>query len=441
MSRQMKISAFVIGTSNYHDAGWRVDSAYPDLTHSIRPWIEVARKMEAAKLDAIFIADLIGPLEFGHADVFARSPRGDRLHPIPLLSALAVSTEKLGLAATIATSWSEPYEVARQLSSVDLISEGRMAWNIVTGATPEDAVQFGGVFPPPEERYARGEEYVDVVTALWDSVEEGAFPRDKASGLYADPSKIHAIDYEGHYYKVKGPLSVQRSQQGRPVLVQAGQSEPGRALAARTAEVVFTAQSEFALAQAFYADIKRRAAAFGRNPDHVKVMPGVMIVVGETAEEADAKDAALGALIDPVVGIRKLNWWLHGIDLSTYDLDDPFPDLPASATTSRGANYVEMARKEKLTIRQAMIRASESNAHFRVKGTPVEVVDQLEHWFANGAADGFNLLCWSLPEALDDFIQLVLPELRRRGLFREDYEGSTLRENLGIPLMPIPARG
>jgi FMN-dependent oxidoreductase (nitrilotriacetate monooxygenase family) len=434
----MKITVFMVGSSHYHDVGWRRQTSFSDLSYNVKRWIEIAQRIEAAKLDAIFVADHIGPLEYGTDEVFSRSPRGDRLHPIPLLAALAVSTRRVGLAATIMTSYTQPYDVAREFSSLDLISGGRAAWNIVTGATMQDALQYGGGFAAPEERYARGEEFVNVVTRLWDSVEEGAFPRNKVSGIYADPSKIHAIDFQGKYYNVKGPLSVERSPQGRPILVQAGQSSPGRALASRVADVIFTAQDSYESASAFYSDIRRRAAEFGRDPTAVKILPGVMPVIGESRAHADEKEAELRSLIDPLVGIRKLNLWLHGIDLSKYDLDQPFPELPPSATVSRGANYVNMARKENLTIRQVMVRASESNAHFRVKGTPIDIADQLEHWFKSGAADGFNLLCENLPDSLDDFIRLVVPELRRRGLFRHDYEGKTLRENLGVPLAPIP---
>jgi N-acetyl-S-(2-succino)cysteine monooxygenase len=440
MPRQMNLTAFVIGTSNYHDAGWRAEGSWTDLAWNIQRWIEMAQKMEAAKFDAIFVADVISPLEHHDPEVFSRSTRADRLHPVPLLAALAVKTVSIGLAATIATSYSQPYDIARELSSLDLISGGRVAWNIVTGASAEDAAQYGQPFDPAEDRYARGEEFVDILAALWDSVDVGAYPRDREAGIYADPSKVRAINFEGKYYKVKGPLSVERSPQGRPVLAQAGQSEAGRALASRTADLIFTAQSSFNLAAAFYGDIKRRASDFGRDPDAVKVLPGIMPIVGRTRQEADEKEAKLRALIDPKVGIRKLNFWLHGIDLSKFDLDEPFPELPPSAITSRGANYVAMARSEKLTVREAMVRASESNAHFRTKGTGADIADAMEHWFQNGAADGFNLLCWSIPEALDDFINLVVPELRRRGLFRAEYSGRTLREYLGAPLLPLPPR-
>jgi FMN-dependent oxidoreductase (nitrilotriacetate monooxygenase family) len=292
----------------------------------------------------------------------------------------------------------------------------------------------------PAERYARGEEFVDIVTALWNSVQPGAYVRDKKSGIYTDIDKIHTIDHKGKYYTVKGPLSIGPSPQGRPVLVQAGQSEEGRQLAARIAEVIFTAQSNFEFAKQFYSDIKSRAARFGRNPDHVKILPGCLIIVGKTEQEANEKEAFLNSLIDVKPALARLKTSLAHADIDKYPLDELFPELPPTATVSRGINHVATARKEGLTLRQVLVRASVSNAHFAVKGTPAQVVDQMEHWFKNGACDGFNILSAVMPLSTDDIIELILPELRRRGLFRTEYEGRTLRENLGIPVDPIPQR-
>lgn len=437
MSDQMKLTFFA--GYHYHPAGWRMPSAYPNI-QSLDAWVDVARKCEEAKFDALFVADSTSPTGFSDAASFPRQSRPVKLHPVPLLGALAMATEKIGLAATISTTYTEPYEVARQLASIDVISGGRVGWNIVTTATEDDAVQFGKPYPSPEERYARAEEYVDVVAQLWDNVEPDAFPRDKESGIYTDTSKFRAINFEGKYYKVQGPLSEEASPQGRPILVQAGQSVPGRALASRTADLVFTAQNTYDRAHEFYLDIKAQAQKWGRNPATVKVVPGVVAIVGETRAEAEAKAAQLDAFIDPVVGMLALNYWLHGIDLSKYDLDAPFPELPPSATTSRGSNYVEMAKRENLTLRQVMHRATSGNAHFAVTGTASDIADQLEYWFKNEAADGFNVLAATVPASLDDFIRLVVPELRRRGLFRTEYEASTLRANLGVPLASLPQR-
>jgi N-acetyl-S-(2-succino)cysteine monooxygenase len=441
-SRRMNLAMLAMGDCNYHAGGWRLPESHVDAGSNFARWVELARKLEDAKFDMLFVADAIGVMDFDRAEVFARSPNAaDRLEPLTLLSALSSATTRLGLAATVATSYKPPYETARQVASLDLISRGRAGWNIVTGVIPADAAQYGeDPHAAPAERYARGEEYVDVVASLWASIEPGAFLRDKESGHYADPKRVHAIDHKGRNYSVKGPLSVSPSPQGRPILIQAGQSEEGRRLSSRVADVIFTAQSTYELAKAFYADVKSRAGAFGRDPDHMKILPGAMIVTGRTAEEAAEKRARLDAHIDLTAGLARMQIGLPGVDLAKYPLDGPFPDLPPSALTSRGINYVEMARREGLTLREVVIRSANSNAHFMVTGTPAEVVDELEHWFIGGAADGFNLLCASLPTAINDIVDLILPELRRRGLFRTDYEGTTLREHLGIPLSPIPAQ-
>jgi FMN-dependent oxidoreductase (nitrilotriacetate monooxygenase family) len=430
----MKFCVFMMGSSHYHDAGWKLPGSYPDIASNFNRWVDLVQRMEAAKIDALFVADVIGPLESDDPVTFARSPRGDRFHPIPLLSALSVVTKKVGLIATVATSYARPYDVARELASIDRISGGRAGWNVVTGNSAADAAQYGDEsYLPPEERYKRGGEFVDVVTKLWGSVATDAFSYDVESGVYANPEKVRTIDHHGEYYSVKGPLSLGPSPQSRPVIVQAGQSPPGRALAARVAEVVFTAQSDMQAAKAFRSDVRAQAEAFGRSADGVKIMPGVVPIVGRTEEEADMKLAKLNALVDPAVALSKMQAWLHGIDLSKCDLDAPFPELPESATQSRGANYAAMARKENLTLRQVVQRASIGDAHLLLKGTAESIVDTMQEWFEGGAADGFNLLCTSFPDALDDFITLIIPELRRRGLFREDYEGDTLRANLGLP--------
>jgi len=448
-TRQMKLSVFACGIGHYHIAGWRHPEGYPDLSTNIWRWVELVKKAEDAKFDFLFVPDVAGASFFDTPDIFERSPLSDRIEPMTLLSALAMVTKHLGLVSTMATSYKPPYDVARQMASLDLISGGRSGWNIVTGTDSLDAAQYGDDgFGQRNERYARGEEFADVVVALWESVQQGAFPRDRASGVYANLEKIHTIDHKGKYYSVKGPLSIDRSPQGRPILVQAGQSEEGRTFAARVAEVIFTAWSEFEMGRKFYTDMKSRAAAMNRNPDCLKVMPGVRIIVGKTESEANEKEKQLDSLIDLKLAMGKLVMGLsdstRGIDLSKYPLDEPFPDLskdPAVGPLSgRSANHLEMARKHNLTLREVLIRSSNSNMHFTVKGTPTQVVDQLEHWFKDGAADGFNILSGYMPGSLDDVITFVLPELRRRGLFRTEYEGRTLRENLGISLDPIPAR-
>lgn len=435
--RQMKLGAFCGGS--YHQAGWRHPDADNDFGHDIGRWVDLARKLEAAKFDMIFIADTASPSDAENPEVFRYVSGGDNLEPMTLLSALSAHTTHLGLAATIATSYRPPYDAAREVLSLDRISGGRVGWNIVTGISPDDAAQYADqTFPPLDERYARGEEFVDVVLKLWGSVEPGAYRHDKEGGIYKDLEKIRTIDHTGKYYRVRGPLKGVASQQGRPLLIQAGQSDEGRAMASRVAEAVFTAQSTFEQAKAFRDDIRARAAAWGRDPDHVKVMPGALVVLGESRQEAQDKWADLDTRIDLRAAMARLQLALKSIDLSGHDLDAPFPDVPPESVVSRGRNHVEAAKREGLTLRQVLIRSTGSNAHFSAIGTVKDVADELQHWFEGGACDGFNFLPAIYPQSFDEILIKLVPELRRRGLFRTEYEGRTLRENLGIPASPLP---
>ena len=440
LKRKMRLSAFTPGSS-YHQAGWRHPQADNSPGDDFSRWVTIAKKLEAAKFDMIFIADTASPTKAEEPEMFRRLAGSDQFEPMTLLAALSAHTTHLGLAATISTSYRPPYDAARELLSLDRISGGRAGWNIVTGISPDDGAQYADqVHPPMSERYARGEEFVDVVLKLWASVAPGAHLRDKATGIFKDLEKIRLIKHEGKYYKVRGPLAGTASPQTRPLLVQAGQSEDGRALASRVAEAVFTAQSTFEQAKSFADDIRRRAAAWGRNPDHLKLLPGVVMFVGESRQEAEDKWAELDGLLDMKAAMAALQLNLKFVDLSTCGLDDPFPEMPPEAVVSRGAHIVEAARKEKLTMRQVLIRSAGANAHFTVKGTATDVADQLEHWFEGGACDGFNVLTAVSPISLDDILAKVVPELQRRGLFRTEYEGRTLRENLGIPAETIPLR-
>lgn len=297
--REMKLSVFCAGSGSYHQAGWRHPDSNPNYPSDFSLRINVARKLEAAKFDMVFVADLISPANVKKPDIFPYSSEADRFEPMTCLAALVAHTTHLDLAATIATSYRPPHDVAREVASLDLISGGRAAWNIATGISSEDAEQYADqAFPPPEQRYARGEEFVDVVLKLWSSVGPNAFPRNKETGEYADPTRIKLADHQGAYYKVRDPLNVNASPQGRPVIIQAGQSEEGRRLASRVGEVVFTAQSTFDQAKAFRDDIRSHAAARGRNPDHVKIMPGCMVIVGNSRQEADEKWGRLNGYID-----------------------------------------------------------------------------------------------------------------------------------------------
>jgi FMN-dependent oxidoreductase (nitrilotriacetate monooxygenase family) len=437
VKRQIKLAAFCGGS--YHQAGWRHPDADTAFASDISRWVELARKLEAAKFDMLFVADTASPSNALNPDVFRYLAGGDNLEPMTLLAAISAHTTHIGLAATIATSYRPPYDAAREILSLDAISGGRAGWNIVTGISPDDGAQYADQqFPPQEERYARGEEFVDVVLKLWDSVRPGAFPRDKQSGDYKDLDRIRMIDHAGRYYRVRGPLKGVSSPQGRPLLIQAGQSSEGRAMASRVAEAIFTAQTTFDQCKAFRDDIRARAGAWGRDPDHVKILPGALVIVGESRQEAEDKWAELETLIDLRAAMASLQLSLKAFDLSGYDLDAPFPEVPPEAVVSRGRHHVDAARREGLTLRQVLIRSSASNAHFPAIGTVKDVADELQHWFEDGACDGFNFLPAVNTVSLDDVVDKVVPELRRRGLCRTEYEGTTLRENLGIPLAPLP---
>jgi alkanesulfonate monooxygenase len=324
--------------------------------------------------------------------------------------------------------------VARMFASLDRISGGRAGWNVVTSATPSEAENFGMArLPDAAERYDRAEEFVDVVTGLWDSWEDGAFLGDKESGLFVDPARVHELRHEGRHFRVRGPLPVPRSPQGRPVLVQAGTSGPGRALAGRVAEVVFCVQQSIDSARAFAQDIRQIAAAQGRDPAHLRVMPGAMIVVAPTRAEAEDRYAALQALIPDVVGVAQLSGFM-GIDLSGYPLDGPLPPLDHVPDIGHGRMMHRIATAEGLTIRQACRRFAGQRGHLVVVGDPAGVADTLQDWVEAGACDGFNVMPPTFPKDLRDIVELLVPELRRRGLMRTGYAGRTLRDHLGLPV-------
>jgi FMN-dependent oxidoreductase (nitrilotriacetate monooxygenase family) len=434
--RQLKFSVYMTADGNYHLGGWRLPDAYADAGQNISRWIEVARILERGKIDMLFIADNISPQGVDHLPSMSRSPRSVGFEPLTLLSALSTVTTRLGLAATSATTWNEPYTVARMFASLDHLSGGRAAWNLVTGRNPEDAKNFSrNVHVEHQDRYRRAEEFIDVVKGLWDSYDDHAIVRDRASGLFFDPNKLHLIKHNGEHFSVKGPLSVSRPPQGHPVIVQAGESEAARQLTARAADAVFTQQSSLKSARVFYRDIKRRLEQFGRAPDSLKVLPGMSAYIGRTREEAEEKYTGLQAMTPPEYAVRQLGLLL-GVDLSGYPLDEAMPHLDASAARANPERWLKFSRDADMTLRQAALRANASKAHFVVKGTAKDVADQMEEWFNNDAADGFNLLPPHIPGSLTEFVDHVIPELRRRGLFRFEYDGKTLRENLGLPRPP-----
>jgi len=364
----------------------------------------------------------------------SRTARADHFEPITLLSALAAVTKHIGLTATVSTSFNEPYNVARKFASLDHLSAGRAGWNLVTSSSEAEAHNFSLDHHFDHAlRYERAREFYDVVTGLWDSWEDDAFVRDKSSGLYFDPTKLHALNHRGTHFKVKGPLNVARAPQGWPVVVQAGASEAGRELAAQTAEVIFVAHQTLDEAQSFYRDVKGRLGKYGRHADDLKIMPGIFPVIGRTQEEADEKFEALQSLIHPVVGVSLLSKMTGGVDLSSFPVDGPVPDLPeTNGGKSRQRLLLDLARRENLTIRDLYLRIAGARGHQQVVGTPQSIADQLQQWFEEGAADGFNIMSPWLPGGLVEFADQVVPELQRRGLFRTEYEGRTLRENLGL---------
>lgn len=433
MTRKIRLGAFLPG-GGQHIAAWRHPDQPADGATSLAFHRDLALEAERGLFDAYFLADGLaiafgGGIEGGNAKVAG-------FEPVTLFAALAPLTTHLGFIATASTTYEEPYNTARKFASLDLISDGRAGWNVVTTATEAAAQNFNLDQQHPHAfRYRRAAEHVAVVKALWDSFEDDAFLRDKESGQFFDPEKVHFTDHKGEHFKVKGPLNVSRSAQGHPVIVQAGQSDDGRGLAAATAEVIFTAHQRLDTAQEFYRDIKARARGLGRNPDHVLIMPGVAPFVGRTEAEAREKYDRLTSLILPEDGIALLNGLTGGtLDLSGADLDGPLPPAPPTeGMKSRQTLIRQIADENTFTIRQLYQWVASARGHFTVIGTPAQIADTLEEWFTNEGADGFNILPPWLPTGLTDFVDLVIPELQRRGLFRTAYEGRTLRENLGLP--------
>lgn len=433
MSRRtdkIKLGAF-LANSGHHVAAWRHPLAQADASQDFEHFKHIALTAERGKFDALFIADVVAVWGH-HIDALSRTARAEHFEPLTLMSALAAVTERIGLIATATTSYNEPYHIARKFASLDHLSKGRAAWNLVTSVVSDEAWNFGREqHIDHQDRYQRAEEFHDVVQGLWDSWEDDAFVRDKHSGVYFDADKLHVLDHKGEHFSVRGPLNVARPPQGHPVLVQAGASEPGKQLAARVAEVIFAVSHEIPAAQAFYADIKARAAALGRDPDGIKILPGITPFIAATREQAQALFDEFQALIDPVLGLRLLADTLgDDIDLSGYDLDGPLPPTQPGQRGSRRDKVLELARDKNLSIRQLYLHLAAGNP---VIGTPNDVADTLQAWFEARACDGFNVFFPYFPGAIDTFVDQVIPLLQQRGVFRTEYEGTTLRENLGLP--------
>jgi alkanesulfonate monooxygenase len=429
--RQLRLGAFMRPTT-IHTGAWRYPGAFPDANFNLAHLRRFAQTLERGRFDAFFMADHLAVLNMP-IEALQHSHTVTSFDPLTLLPVLAVTTERLGLIATASTTFEQPYLIARRFASLDHISAGRAGWNVVTTSNPDAALNFGlEEHMEHGERYRRAREFFDVVTGLWDSWADDAFVRDVESGIYFDPAKLHVLNHKGPYLSVRGPLNIARPVQGWPVIVQAGASEPGRQLAAETAEVVFAASSRLAEGQAFYADVKGRMGALGRERDHLKILPGAFVVVGDTVEAARKKRARLDALVHYESAIAALSIAL-GHDAARFDPDAPLPEIPESnASKSSRERIVALARRENLTVRQLAQRLG-GYSGLAFVGTPQTIADAMEEWLVTEACDGFNVMFPFVPEGLDDFVDKVVPELQRRGIFRREYEGRTLRENLGLP--------
>jgi len=416
--------------TGYHMAAWRHPDVPADGAINFQYFLDTARKAEAARLDMIFFADGVGVrASDSPKGSLVRDSKNAELEPLTLLAAIGSHTSHIGLVATASTTYNEPFHIARKYASIDHISGGRAGWNVVTSWSQQEAWNFSrDEHLGYEERYERADEFVEVVKKLWDSWEDDAFIRDKETGIFYDESRLHMPNHKGKHFSVRGPLNSARTPQGRPIIVQAGAAEAGREIAAKNADVVYSASFNISAAKEYYVDLKARLQKHGRTDDQLLIMPGLTTYVGKTRQEAQDKYDRLQELIDPVSGLSVLFSTLG--DLSEYDIDGPVPDVTSGAVNSIAQGLIEMARRDNLTIRQLYkLRASGGR---QLIGTAADIVDDMEMWFREGAADGFNLCPAVLPGGIDDFVELILPELRKRGLFRTEYESGTLRGNLGL---------
>ncbi|WP_339317587.1 LLM class flavin-dependent oxidoreductase [Paenibacillus sp. FSL R10-2734] len=434
--KQMKLGAF-INLPGHHVASWRHPSSGASRAFDLEYLTEIAQTAERGKFDMVFFADVLGQKLSGNAQSSLK------LDPVIIISALAAVTKNIGLTATLTTTYNDPYHVARKFAAIDHLSKGRAAWNVVTSANEGESLLFGkDKHLQHASRYERAEEFVEVVKQLWLSIESEALVIDKEQGQYLDVEKVHPVDHEGAWFKVQGSLDSSTTPQGHPVIVQAGSSESGKELAAKTAEVIFTAWQTLEEAQTFYRDVKGRLAKYGRKPEDLKIMPGVFITVAKTEEEALLKQQQLNSYILPEVGLSYLSAFTN-IDLSGYDVDEPLPEFSSiEDETNPRIRYKiirDIAKRENLqSIRAIYERIAGARGHREIVGTPEQIVDQLEEWFLNEGADGFNVMPPHFPEGFNDIVELVIPELQRRGLFRTEYESNTLRGNLGLSVPVVP---
>ncbi len=429
--RQMHLGVFVLGTGN-HSAGWRYEgAATSNLDLSVTQ--EIARIAERGKFDLLFISDGLVMDPGDHPSFLCR------FEPTTLISALSAATRHIGLGATVSTSFGEPYHVARTFASIDHLSSGRAAWNVVTSGQPRAALNFSRERHMDHDlRYEVADEFVDVVNGLWDCWDDDAIVADQATGAYVDPSKVRPLNHKGRFFQVQGPMNIARSPQGRPVIIQAGGSPSGLDLAARTADVVFSVVQELDSAKAAYADLKGRLARYGRLPEAIAVLPGVMPIIGDSEAEARDKLSLLQSWLTSSNAAILVSGRI-GYDVSGHPLDGPVPAPPPSEGGRTFSRVLfEKARRENMTLRDLYNLTAAARGHWVVCGTPLHIADILEEWFVEGAADGFNILPPYFPGAFADFVDLVVPELQRRGLYRRDYEGTTLRDHLGLARVPTP---
>ncbi|MFT3804736.1 MAG: LLM class flavin-dependent oxidoreductase [Burkholderiaceae bacterium] len=434
MPRQLHLGAFMRPVG-IHTAWWRMPGAWPDANFNLSHLVTLIRKLESARFDAFFMADHLALLNLA-MPALRRSATVTSFEPLTLLSALAMVTERIGLVATASTTFDEPYHIARRFASLDHISDGRAGWNIVTTSNPDAALNFGLTeHVEHDERYRRAREFFSVVTGLWDSWADDAWLRDPQSGLFFDPAKLHVLDHQGEHLSVRGPLNIARPVQGWPVIVQAGASDAGRQLAAETAEVIFGSSRTIEAGRAFYQDIHERMRAAGRRDDELKILPGALVIAGRSRAEAQERRELLDSLVHPDSGVPNLSIRL-GVDASGFDLDAPLPDIPQTNASQSGRDaLVELARRENLTVRQ-LAQIVGGYGGLQMVGTADDIADQMQDWLLGDACDGFNVMFPTVPTGLDDFCDLVVPELQRRGIFRQAYEGRTLRDHLELRRPP-----
>ncbi|MGN7280122.1 LLM class flavin-dependent oxidoreductase [Bacillus altitudinis] len=431
MTKEMKLAVYLVG-SGMHLGSWRLPHVQADASIDVNFYRKMALKAEEGKLDAVFIADSLAIDENSHPHIL------NRFDPAVLITAMGAATNRIGVVATASTTYSEPYVLARQFASIDHATGGRAGWNVVTtaDATGRTAQNFGRTsHVKHDDRYQMAEEFIDVVQGLWDSWEDDAFIRDKKTGQFYDEQKVHPIHHKGTYFQVRGPLNIGRTPQGQPVIFQAGSSEPGQQFAARTAEVVFSHKKDLQSAQAFYKELKERLPQFGRRPNELHILQGISPVIGRTKKEAQEKKRQLNEALLPEQALKFLSGYVGNVDLTAYSPDTPAKEVAWKKVDSIQSDFETIMRiihEQNPTVGELYAKVSNAASHDRWIGTPEQIADEMEKWVDVGAADGFMLIPAVLPDTLKDFVELVVPILQERKLFRTDYKGHTLREHLGL---------